>query len=323
MKDSRAWIVIALLSVGSISLVSCARQKATRAYTEYRDTLARATKIEEVLPFLVQQRRAEIERATAEERTRGFGFLKSSAEVVELTVVSETATESGARLDVRAVAGTGEDTTGTVEMVKEDGVFRVGKESWESKQGAGVPAKSCDQLTVDLKSTSTVTRARAAAAFQSASSGSAEPCLAGVPVLVDALNDPIEGIRLNASGALRGILSGAARKDPAAIAPLKSLLPRLEAAKEASRKADDVIVEIGLQNAIAAFGADAVPFLVKDLSHPVRDLRWGAATALRNLGPAARAALPDVKTAAAAEKDELVSEVLAEAEKALQGDQGQ
>jgi HEAT repeat protein len=320
MQVTRSWIVLALLVTGSALAAGCGAGKATKAYEEYRTVLAKAKKIEDVLPYLAKTRRAKVEETPAELRARMFDLLKATSEVVELKVVKETATEAGAELEVRAVTGLGTDETGKVKMVREDGTFRLDEEDWEPAAAAAAARPTCEQVAADLKSPSDVTRARAAGAVGDPNSTLHTECLAAVPILVDALADPIGGIRNNAGLALRSLLSGAARKDANAVAPFRSLLPRITAAKEAAGKASETILEMNLQSAVAAFGADAIPTLVKDLGHPERELRWGAAQMLGNLGPAAAGALPDITAAAGVEKDDLTRDALAAAERAIKGE---
>jgi len=320
MKVSRAWAVLALASIASVPLGACAGGKASGTYKQYREALGKATKVEEVLPFLAKESRARVEKAPEDQRSRVLAILKlSSEEILDLTVVKEAKTETGVRLEVRGITGSGEDATGTVDMVREEGAFRVGKEDWTPAPRTAASAKDCDKYAADLKSSSAVTRARAAGAIADPNAVLHTTCLAAVPTLVDALADPVEGIRRNAGLALRSLLYDAAGKDPNAVAPFKSVFPRLVAAKETAAKAGELIAEMNLQFAVAAFGSDAIPVLVKDLSHKERELRFGAAQLLGNLGPAAKSALPEVKAAAAAEQDELTRETLARAEKAIQG----
>jgi hypothetical protein len=320
MKVTRPWIVLALLAIGSTQAAGCSGGKATKTYQEYRGTLAKAGKVEEILPYLAKARRATVEKTPAEERARMFGFMQAMSEVVELTVVEETATEAGARLEVRVVTGDGTDETGTVEMVKEDGVFRVDKETFKPAEKKAGAAPGCEQVAADLKSASAVTRARAAGAVGDPNSTLHSTCFAAVPALVDVLGDPIGGVRRNAGLALRSLLYGAAREDPNAIAPFRGLLPRLTAAKEAARKPAELTAEMNLQYAVAAFGAEAIPILAKDLRHPERELRWEAAQLLGNMGPAAAGTLPEIEAAAAVETDDTTREALAAAARAIRGE---
>ncbi len=315
MQSLRA---LAVAAAAAAALPAFGAPTATEAYRQYREALSKAKTIDEVLPFLAKDRKAEIEKTPADERAANFEALKSLSEVVELKVTKETATRAGAMLQVQAVTGAGEDTTATVQMAKEDGTFKVGKETWSSQSDSG-PAKSCEQLAAEVKSASPVARARAANALQQPRFRFSAPCLAAVPALIDALADPVAGIRLNASNALAAALPGAARQQPEAISRFKDQLPRLTTAKQAARKAGDEPAELFLQNAVAAFGVDAVAILEKDLSHPSRTLRWGAAKGLEALGPAGKKALPAVRAAAKSEKDQGVRDALADAEKALQG----
>ena len=308
---------VSAVALGIPALAAAAGPTATDAYKQYREALAKAMTIQDVLPYLAKSRQAEIEKTPVGIRAGMFESLKALSEVLELTVTKETPTRAGATLQVKAITGAGEDATATVQMEKENGIFKLGKESWSFQSPVG-PARTCDQLAADVKSPSVVTRARAANALQESAFRFGEPCLAAVPALVDLLADPVSGIRSNASNALAIALPGAARQGPEAIGKFKSQLPRLASAKEGARKAAEEAMELYLQNAVVAFGPAALPILVKDLSHPSRELRWGAAKALETMGPAALKALPALKDAARTEKDSLVKTALDDAQKALQ-----
>jgi hypothetical protein len=317
MKVVPAWFVLALLAAGPAPSAGPAAGPAAKTYLEYRAALSRAGRVEELLPYLSKARRAKVEETPVGVRARMFALLRAMSETVELEVVKETATPAGAALEVRVVTGEGSDEKGAVTMTMEEGSFRVDKEDFEPVETVAATAPPCEKVALDLKSASAVTRARAAGAVGDPSSLLHTECLASVPALADALGDPVRGIRDNAARTLRSLLSGLARRGPGAVDPYRPVLPKLVAAKDAAAKESETVLEINLQAAIAAFGGESIPSLVKDLKHPERELRWGAAQALERLGPAAAAALADVKAALAAEQDELTRDALAAAEKAI------
>jgi hypothetical protein len=90
-------------------------------------------------------------------------------------------------------------------------------------------------------------------------------------------------------------------------------MPAIVAAKKAAVDLDDTMTQVNLQSALASIGAPAVPHLVPDLTNATRDLRWGAATGLAMMGPAAKEALPALRAAAKTEKDQTVADQINQA----------
>ena len=109
--------------------VGQASQSATEFYQAYRKALAKAQKIEDLLPMMGASRRAQVEKTPADDRKMMFEMVKEmTAEQGDIKVVKETATANGVELAVVAKNG-----TGTVTLVKEGGGWKVDKESWKSK----------------------------------------------------------------------------------------------------------------------------------------------------------------------------------------------
>ena len=106
-----------------------AAQSATDFYNAYRKAFAKAQKMEDLLPMMAANRRAQMEKTPADERTMMFGMLKEmTADQGDVKVLKETATANGAELAVQAKNG-----VGTVTLVKEGGAWKLDKESWKSK----------------------------------------------------------------------------------------------------------------------------------------------------------------------------------------------
>lgn len=116
-------------AVPAMASTEQAPQSATEFYQAYRKAFAKAEKIEDLLPMMAANRRAQMEKTPADERNMMFGMLKEmTAEQGEVKVLKETATANGAELAVQAKNG-----TGTVTIVKEGGGWKLDKESWKSK----------------------------------------------------------------------------------------------------------------------------------------------------------------------------------------------
>jgi hypothetical protein len=310
--------------LAALVLAGCARgPSATDAYAAYRAAFDKARTIDEILPYASREKRAAIEKQPPEQRKRGFEIAQELEQLAEYKVVKESPSGDEVVLEATGTTAYGADATGRIVMVKEDGAYKLKEEQWTSKNAnpAPGPKRTCDEMAADLKSASAASRARAAAGLQARSYGD-ESCASAVPALVDTLGDPMSGIRGNAANALGGTLSGLRRNHPEALEGLSATFPRLAAAKDAARKADDLVMELSLVKAMGAFGAPAVPSLAADLASPERELRFGAATELRVIGPAAKDALPALDAAVKQEKDGTVRGAMEEAVASVRGPAG-
>lgn len=105
------------------------------------------------------------------------------------------------------------------------------------------------------------------------------------PAVAGALRDPDARVRANAAHAAITLAHGTP-----AVAPLDVAVPALlEAARSAG---DGRFADAGLADALASFGPPALPFLLEALGHPEAAVRWHAAAALTQMGPAAEPAAP-------------------------------
>lgn len=107
-------------------------------YSEYRAALAKATAIDQLIPYFVKERAEEMSQAPEEDHQFFLEMLQLMNEGIrDLQVVGETwesanevVFEISAKQDDEA--GTS-DMTGEVSMSKEDGAWKVGKERFSIK----------------------------------------------------------------------------------------------------------------------------------------------------------------------------------------------
>jgi hypothetical protein len=117
------------LAAPALAVTEQATQSATEFYQAYRKAFAKAQKIEDILPMMTANRRAQMEKTPADERNMMFGMLKEmTAEQGDVKVLKETETKAGAELTLQA-----KDGTGTAAIVKEGGAWKLDKESWTNK----------------------------------------------------------------------------------------------------------------------------------------------------------------------------------------------
>ena len=135
MKMSK-WIagmlVVALPLLAAPAGVVAQEQTATDFYMGYRTAFEKAKTVEEILPQMSKAVRAKVEATPKEERAEMFAFLKEMSKMSGLKVVKETKTPEGVMLTVEATQD-GEARLGQVQIVKEDGAWKLGRESWKSK----------------------------------------------------------------------------------------------------------------------------------------------------------------------------------------------
>ncbi len=130
--------VVSLIAASSLALAQPAPSYKTGGdfYLAYRAAFAKATSIEDLLPWAAQGRREQIAKAPADERKEGFEMIKMFDDRVDIKVIKETPSANGAELQVEGTsAGTKAKATGVITLVKESGAWRIEKESWKAGMG--------------------------------------------------------------------------------------------------------------------------------------------------------------------------------------------
>ena len=108
------------------------QKTAAQFYMEYRTAFAKATKMDDILPLMSAKKREEAKSIPAADREEMFKLIKSmNVELKSVKVVKEEPTSDGATLTVEALDGKTK-MTGTVQVAKEDGVWKLVEESWSS-----------------------------------------------------------------------------------------------------------------------------------------------------------------------------------------------
>jgi hypothetical protein len=106
---------------------------ASEFYLKYRQAFDAANKVEELLPYMSAATRKQVESTPAGEREKMFELIKIMGALTNMKIVKETPTATGATLTVEAVDSDKAKTTGTIEIVREGGTWKLGKESWSTK----------------------------------------------------------------------------------------------------------------------------------------------------------------------------------------------
>jgi hypothetical protein len=110
-----------------------ATQTATQFYMAYRTAFDKATKIEDLFPYMTAANVKQAQAAPADQRTQYFGMMKMlSAAVKDVKVTKETAASGGGA----TLTADGKDTDsgktmhGTIKIVREGGALKLSDESW-------------------------------------------------------------------------------------------------------------------------------------------------------------------------------------------------
>ncbi len=99
----------------------------------YRTAFDKAKKIEELFPYMSKTMRAEVDATPAAERAKMFEMVKMMGALTNVKVVREAKTADGATLTVDALDSDKKKTTGKIDVVRENGAWKLGGESWSSQ----------------------------------------------------------------------------------------------------------------------------------------------------------------------------------------------
>jgi len=127
-----ALAAVVISSVGAIAAHAQKPQSGTEFYLAYKAAFDKASKIEDIYPFMAAGRLAEMKATPAEDRKMMFEMVKTMGTVTGIKVLKETATPTGATLDVEGVGADKAKTTGIITLVKEAGAWKMDKENWKS-----------------------------------------------------------------------------------------------------------------------------------------------------------------------------------------------
>ncbi len=111
-----------------------ANQTATQFYMAYRAAFDKATKIEDVLPYMCAENRKQVESTPAAERGKMFGMIKMMDTHIKVKVLKEDRQADGsAVLGVSAYdTDQKKEVSAKVTIVKENGAWKLVKEAWTS-----------------------------------------------------------------------------------------------------------------------------------------------------------------------------------------------
>ena len=121
---------IVLFATASL-LAQAPTQSASDFYMQYRKAFDAAKKIDDVLPFMSADTTKQIMATPPAERGQMFEMIKMMGALTNVKITKETRTATGATLTVTGLDSDKKNTTGTVDIVQENGKWKLGQESWK------------------------------------------------------------------------------------------------------------------------------------------------------------------------------------------------
>lgn len=109
-----------------------ADQTASQFFLAYRAAFDKAKSIDELLPYMAKKNVDQVKATPPAQRAQMFGMIKEMGALTNVKIVKEAKNGDGATLTVDALGPDKAKTTGTIEIVKEDGAWKLGKENWSS-----------------------------------------------------------------------------------------------------------------------------------------------------------------------------------------------
>ncbi len=103
----------------------------SQVFLEYRAAFEKAKTVDEILPFMSKETKAEIAKSPAAERKQMFSMMQAMSDARGVKVVKQTTNDKGVELAVEGTTPDKKKSTGKIQMVKEAGAWKVSKQSWE------------------------------------------------------------------------------------------------------------------------------------------------------------------------------------------------
>jgi hypothetical protein len=124
-------LAAALVGASIVAIGRAGSGSAEKVYMEYRAAWSQAESFDPVLRFLARDVRGEIEAAPPAQRAMAFEALKEAGVPADIRVERVRRVDGGYVLEVSGSLPDGARVRGTVDVVGEDGIFRIKQESWQ------------------------------------------------------------------------------------------------------------------------------------------------------------------------------------------------
>jgi hypothetical protein len=127
-----AGFVAVLLAGLAVAPAFAQNQTASQFYLAYRVAFDKAKSIDELLPYLAKANADQVKATPAADRAQMFQMMKAMGALTNVKILKEAKSGEGATLTAEGTGPDKKKTTGTIEIVKEGGSWKVGKENWSS-----------------------------------------------------------------------------------------------------------------------------------------------------------------------------------------------
>jgi hypothetical protein len=123
---------LAILALGILpSRIRAADAKTgTQVYLDYRAALQKATKLEEILPFMSAEYRQMLESQPKKDAALWLGRLREGTPVKDLKITKETAEGNKCTVEGTGTSARGNAIHGKIHLVKEGGAWKIDEEAW-------------------------------------------------------------------------------------------------------------------------------------------------------------------------------------------------
>lgn len=136
LRASAVLVLVLASSWPATAQPAASYRSGSEFYLAYRTAFDKATSFDELLPWAAKARREQIAKAPASEQAEAFAMVKMFDDRIDVTVVNETPSASGAELQVEGISAESRaKATGVITLVKEDGAWKIDRENW--RRGAG------------------------------------------------------------------------------------------------------------------------------------------------------------------------------------------
>jgi hypothetical protein len=127
-------LMLTLIGLSLINTTAFAQsqQTASQFYMKFRAAFEKAKTVDELLPYMAKENRAQIAATPADDKAKMFEMMKMMNKLSDVKITKEEKTAAGATLTVTGVDADKKKVNGSVDVVKEEGEWKIGKESWRS-----------------------------------------------------------------------------------------------------------------------------------------------------------------------------------------------
>jgi hypothetical protein len=123
---------LVLVLTSSLALAQKPAQTASEFYMKYRAAFDKAKTLDEILPWMAKDNRAQAAATPAADRAKMFEMVKMMNKLTDVKILKEERTADGATLTVEGIDTDKKKNSGKVTIVKEGDEWKLGKESWSS-----------------------------------------------------------------------------------------------------------------------------------------------------------------------------------------------